>query len=252
MLEYLIIKEVTEAVAVELPQGKKMEINNRPCWGLTFCEYGNITYFFKNRIYISDPKHAVLLPKGQDYKLVCNEAGRFPVINFTCLQEPEEKEFGIFAITRPEHYRTLFDQIQKKLIMETDLLGNLSLLYGTFSGLVMEQRASIQPLKMAMGYLEKNIFLAELTNSKIAAAAGVSLPYLNKLFQQAYGMTPKRYVIDTRMRKAKQLLKETTLPVTQIATNTGFSSVYHFCRAFRTHIGITPSEYRAIFSNRAI
>jgi stage III sporulation protein SpoIIIAA len=65
----------------------------------------------------------------------------------------------------------------------------------------------------------------------------------DKLFLEKYGMTPRQFIIDIRINKAKQLLGEGKLKVSEVATQCGFSSSYHFCRTFRDHVGVTPSYY---------
>ena len=66
---------------------------------------------------------------------------------------------------------------------------------------------------------------------------------MRKLFLSYYHITPKQYVLDIRIRKAKQLLCDTPFSVTAIAEECGFSSVYHFCRVFKEKTGFTPTEY---------
>ena len=57
-------------------------------------------------------------------------------------------------------------------------------------------------------------------------------------------MTPRQYILDLRLRLARQLLSETRESIGAIAEQCGFSSVYHFSRAFHQSTGRTPSEYR--------
>jgi len=63
------------------------------------------------------------------------------------------------------------------------------------------------------------------------------------MFLLHYDITPKQYILNARIRRAKQLLCDTPLTVTAIAEKCGFSSVYHFCRSFKQHTGQTPTEY---------
>ncbi|HEX2951574.1 MAG TPA: helix-turn-helix transcriptional regulator [Armatimonadota bacterium] len=68
--------------------------------------------------------------------------------------------------------------------------------------------------------------------------------YFRKLFREQYGLSPKQYLQQIRMEKAEELLQSNLFSVTVIAEKTGFSSVYHFCRAFKNYTGFTPLEYQ--------
>ena len=50
-------------------------------------------------------------------------------------------------------------------------------------------------------------------------------------------------ILEKRIAEAKQLLRNTTTGVTQVGEQCGFSGVYHFCRAFKKRVGITPTQY---------
>ena len=58
-------------------------------------------------------------------------------------------------------------------------------------------------------------------------------------------MTPKQYICSIRLRRARQLLAESRMPIGAVAAECGFASLYHFSRAFHEASGISPSEYRA-------
>ena len=92
-------------------------------------------------------------------------------------------------------------------------------------------------------YIEKNLSDPLLSNAQLAKQVGFSEVYLRKLFLKHYGTTPKQYILDIRLQKAKQLLAETPFSVTAVAEECGFSSVFHFCRAFKQKTGMTPSEF---------
>lgn len=65
-----------------------------------------------------------------------------------------------------------------------------------------------------------------------------------RLFSAAYGMTPQRYLLDVRLRRACSLLKGSDASITEIAVHCGFDDSNYFSRIFRKYIGRSPSEYR--------
>ena len=104
----------------------------------------------------------------------------------------------------------------------------------------------------AVNYISENLYNPELDNEKAAAAAEISESYMRRLFKKKYGKTPKQYILEMRIKKAGRLLCETAEPVTDIAYDCGFSSVYHFCREFKAVTGITPTRYRKYRAKKGI
>lgn len=78
-----------------------------------------------------------------------------------------------------------------------------------------------------------------------SAQAGLSAPRLRVLFRQATGLSPKQYQLAARMDRAARLLADSALPVSVIAEQTGYDSIYHFSRQFKRSCGTSPSQYRA-------
>jgi len=56
-------------------------------------------------------------------------------------------------------------------------------------------------------------------------------------------MTPRQFIIEIRINKAKQLLTDGTLKISAVAEKCGFTNQYHFTRVFKSRVGLTPSEY---------
>ncbi|MFA4943818.1 MAG: AraC family transcriptional regulator [Lentisphaeria bacterium] len=78
----------------------------------------------------------------------------------------------------------------------------------------------------------------------VAAAAGVSGSYLHQLFRTHMGQTPADCYNRLRIGRARRLLAEGRLTVTEIAFRLGYSSSQYFARGFRRYTGLAPGEYR--------
>jgi AraC-like DNA-binding protein len=72
----------------------------------------------------------------------------------------------------------------------------------------------------------------------------LSRQYFSKLFRRFTGQSPHSYLMEVRLRQARALLEETDLTIQEVATRVGFSDPYYFARTFRTHCGVSPSQYR--------
>ncbi|CAN7606429.1 helix-turn-helix domain-containing protein [Pararhizobium sp. LjRoot255] len=77
-----------------------------------------------------------------------------------------------------------------------------------------------------------------------AQAVGLSHRQFARLFQQHTHMTPKRFILETRLRYARFLVENSMMPMTSIAFETGFSDSAHFATAFRARYGVAPSKLR--------
>ncbi len=91
----------------------------------------------------------------------------------------------------------------------------------------------------------------DLSLKEISAASYLSPFHFSRLFKKLTGTSPLAYLTSQRMTRAKSLLAETDLPVTQIASRVGYSSTSHFTRAFRQATGLTPKAFRAALISRS-
>jgi AraC family transcriptional regulator len=84
----------------------------------------------------------------------------------------------------------------------------------------------------------------EVTVTVMAAALGLSDAFFIRAFKAAVGKSPHSYLIDRRLAKARVLLKTSNHDLREIALAVGFSSHAHMTLAFRTRLGVTPSQLR--------
>jgi AraC-like DNA-binding protein len=80
---------------------------------------------------------------------------------------------------------------------------------------------------------------------RLARVSGVSEAHFARSFKEAFGVPPHRYLLTRRIERATALLRDTDLPITEIAFQTGWSSLGTFGRTFRDVTGASPGELRA-------
>ena len=80
---------------------------------------------------------------------------------------------------------------------------------------------------------------------RLAQVSAVSEAHFAREFKKAFGLPPHRYLLTRRIERAKTLLRDTDMPVTEIALQTGWASLGTFGRIFRDITGESPGELRA-------
>lgn len=80
--------------------------------------------------------------------------------------------------------------------------------------------------------------------ARLASEAGMSPRQLERLFARYLGRSPKRYYMEIRLERARNLLMQTEMSVIEIALASGFASVAHFSKCYRASYGSTPYRQR--------
>lgn len=103
-----------------------------------------------------------------------------------------------------------------------------------------------QTLAHVLDYL--NINLGEdITIARLAHLAGMQPYQFVRSFKRTMGMTPHRYIVESRIEIAKRRLRTSALSITSVALEVGFATPNHFASVFRKLVGTSPSLYRRSF-----
>ncbi len=97
--------------------------------------------------------------------------------------------------------------------------------------------------RRAAEYIEEHL-CDDFSLSALSELAGLSPFHFSRAFKESFGLSPHRYLTSRRMDKAKDLLAQPDMSVTQIGFQLGFSEASSFSTAFHKHIGTTPTAYR--------
>ena len=92
---------------------------------------------------------------------------------------------------------------------------------------------------------------APLSQTELARDVGLSTRQLERLFLKYLSCTPSRYYLDMRLNRARALLQQTCMSVTNVALATGFVSASHFSKSYRVHFGHAPRETKRLTSGSA-
>ena len=101
----------------------------------------------------------------------------------------------------------------------------------------------VETIKTTITYIrdhyQEKIYIRDL-----ASLIGLNEQYFCRFFKKAIGMSPIEYLNEYRIRQAVRLLKDSSLPVTEICLDCGYNNMGNFLREFRKYTGTTPLQYR--------
>lgn len=106
-----------------------------------------------------------------------------------------------------------------------------------------ESASSQARLQLMMQYIHQN-YIRNISLEDIAEHAKISKSTALNLFRRYLHITPITYLINYRLNEAAHLLSKTEKKINTIAYETGFNNVDYFCRLFKKHYQLTPTEYR--------
>jgi AraC-like DNA-binding protein/ligand-binding sensor protein len=116
---------------------------------------------------------------------------------------------------------------------------------------VQQENAEPPPIKKAKQYIEENK-TEDISMRDVAKVVNVSTFYFCKMFKKATGLTFTEYLSQVRISKAKNLLLNPNLRISEIAYDIGYQSLTHFNRTFRRIVGQSPTVYRKSASDGSL
>jgi AraC family transcriptional regulator len=109
-----------------------------------------------------------------------------------------------------------------------------------------ENGLSSYTLRQVLDYVRSNLS-QDLSIIDLAQVAGMSPYYFLRLFKKSMHVTPRQYIIQTRIDRAKELLRSRELSIADISLQCGFTNQSHFSNVFRQITDTTPKAYRRDF-----
>jgi AraC family transcriptional regulator len=102
---------------------------------------------------------------------------------------------------------------------------------------------SRRQLATVLQFIHENM-KGDLSLADLAGAACLSASHFALSFKRSLGLSPHQYVIRERINRARQLLAEARLSITEVAHAVGFSNQSHFTETFRRVTGATPRQFQ--------
>lgn len=138
---------------------------------------------------------------------------------------------------------------EDKTAAQQNLAGLVFNIFGNILFLAQNKNFEIkdtaQKIERAKVIMLENIN-KEIDAKEIAENLGISYSLFRKTFKEYTGYAPAQYFQELKLRKAKELLTETTMPIKEISYELNFSSYEYFLSFFKKRVKFTPTEYREL------
>lgn len=115
-----------------------------------------------------------------------------------------------------------------------------------FSDLLLAQNLDHDKIKLACCYIHENL-TQDLTVALLAERVNMSPRNFSRQFTEQLNLSPGKYVQKSRVDRAKHLLEQGQLSVTQVADKVGINSIEVLNRLFKKHLAISPNDYKKRF-----
>ncbi len=138
----------------------------------------------------------------------------------------------------------IYDRMSENYLEETAYIVGALLFY------LRENIANLQMKPLALkikNYIQKN-YAEKITLQSISEKFHFSASYCNSIFKKENNKPIVDYLIEERLRKAKELLVHTNLPLPQIAAKVGYEDYNYFSRLFKKNTCYTPMQYRKLYA----
>lgn len=226
--------------------------------------YGNVEFSCNDQTHILTPDDSLLISPGimRAPKYHNKSIGYFYVLfenhqlNLEDLQEKivpipnrlrTELTTLINEITRPgENTYEFVEALVTRILIELNRSAKSPNQAENLSSLNIQTQNEL--FSQIDAYLRRNLS-KDINRKQLSEVFHISPSHVARIFRNTSGMTISQCLLRLRIERAKQLLLESSLPISEISLQVGYSNFSHFSKIFRELTGITPSDFRRMQGN---
>ena len=240
------IKELT-SILKHTPHLRQWTARNRQTHIIGIQLRGNMYHEIENGNITLTENCLFFFNQKDDFRAIVKELGESYTVHFTTWESVETESFSV-KVQNTEEAISILEGVEHALRLRSGgenlalsgfyrfcylLESNRVKSYHQTNGRIADAKAYID-----LSFREKNVL------DTAAQSTGLSRRRFNDLFKQQYSITPNNYVTQKKINAAKALLVDNSLTVKQVAALCGFDDIYYFCKVFKAHTGLTPSQFR--------
>jgi len=238
----IVLTNVTKVLKTHLKSGSVHQMINRPETSFIIFIRGKCDFIFSDTVISCDAEHGIFVPQGTSYTIKCHECSES--ILFSFIGGHESSPFSVKGFDK-KTVVNLFEETEREFL-KTDKSFNkiFSLYYQVFFEL-LDMKSGFDKgeeyVRLAENIIIKNLSDTSLSCNSVASEINVSEVYLRKLFSKYRGISPSKYILDLRMKKARAFLSE-HYPVGETSEMVGYSDIYQFSRVYKKYYGYSPAK----------
>lgn len=231
------------------PQGSEVYNHAHSCYEIVYFNKANATLTMsENTYHLEDGTIYIVYPDTPHSEIHLN-SGIVTFLGFECESFPRSviKE-NIYNILHHENIRNIMNRIIKEAVEQKENYSELiSHMLSEIILLLQRYTTNEAQQPKTLGYIYS--YISEYYNQQIdfeqlAKASGYSLDHFRHIFTKKFGMSPKQFQTDMRLKKSAELLTDSPKSCTEIASLCGFSTSAQFSKMFSDKYGVTPKQFR--------
>ncbi len=188
---------------------------------------------WKSKLWQKRIHQVITMPNTIPESIIKDESDQQSIL---ALAEIMVKEFNVTSTLSRPLLLDLFSSIF--IIMLRNLVGKIA----TISKVKLDERQKVSEL---LTYIRQNIGARDkLTQKQLAEEFSISQNYVSIYLRKHTGMRLQNLITETRLKTAERLIKQSSLPMSQIAEKVGFTDGSHMNKMFQKYRKVNPSELR--------
>ena len=248
----LYISHIALAIYVPLNSGAAVHYN-RPYHGLVMndCSSKKTYTFSDGKVCVLEKGDILYLPQHSNYVVSSQQSGGCYAINFGLTTDERFDPFVVrmnnskplieifrnaernWKTRRPGyHYHCTADLVQLLAAIKAEM----------YSPYTPQNKVAV--IAPAIEYIEENYAHETIHITSLAEMCGISDVYFRNIFQRFYGTTPRKYISNLKLSRAKALLLSGEYSVHEVAALCGYSDDCYFSREFKKNTGMAPSDFK--------
>ena len=238
--------------------GHKYAAHKRTDSILTLINEGRAEFWINGQKKILSENYFYVMHSKSEMSYTVEEGTPWSISWIVTKGETIEKILNTMGITRENPYLYIPDPTQLRNIMSEifekinrdDLISKMeckALMYRFFAAIAQEvETFSNNPhLDGALKYIHKH-FCEAISVQTVAQEINLHPNYFSKLFKKNFGISPVEYINRLRLDKAKFLLKQTDMKISEISEAAGLEDPFYFSRLFKKEEQMSPQQYRTL------
>jgi AraC-like DNA-binding protein len=219
---------------------------------------GSCKYSFDDGTKFEAKKSDVLyLAKDAVYEMKVNcDRYEFFVVNFNFMSDTP-RQSAVYPTASPTYAHQLFSSLcfsresdtQFSFAKKMGVVYKIIEIVAQSSDRAYVRGSNKEKIELIADKIHLNFSSKQLSVADLASASGFSEVYFRKLFLKRFGITPSKYIIQTRISHAIKLMAFDALTLEDISDECGFSSLPYFSKLFKSIVGESPAVYRRSLGN---